>query len=264
MSVNSRRHAAPIAVHGQAPWLRPWCEWGDMYKKAELKSFLQFHRRGEESLRDDEISTLNRVLVLNTKSAEAVTVPMKARICRDIVTIRSDTILKPKTVGHTLLSGYPCFPIHEPDNPLTFVGLLSMKKAVLIHFRLSILPEAELAINCFQALDYLYVPILLSYLPADRPMHPMDQTGRAHLLLVSNTTGTAGGAIGVTTLEDNLKEIISEEIVDEMSRYEDNRFKWRAGRMTMVAVVYRTMGRERQNESASTLGLEVFVWPGRC
>ncbi len=27
------------------------------------------------------------------------------------------------------------------------------------------------------------------------------QTGRAHLLLVSNTPGTAGGAIGVITLE---------------------------------------------------------------
>jgi CBS domain containing-hemolysin-like protein len=26
------------------------------YKKAELKSFLQFHREGEEPLRDDEVS----------------------------------------------------------------------------------------------------------------------------------------------------------------------------------------------------------------
>jgi metal transporter CNNM len=26
------------------------------YKKAELKSFLQFHRHGEEPLKDDEIS----------------------------------------------------------------------------------------------------------------------------------------------------------------------------------------------------------------
>lgn len=28
----------------------------DRYKKAELKSFLQFHREGEEPLRDDEAS----------------------------------------------------------------------------------------------------------------------------------------------------------------------------------------------------------------
>jgi metal transporter CNNM len=38
-----------------------WCRDGrltriDRYKKAELKSFLQFHREGEEPLRDDEAS----------------------------------------------------------------------------------------------------------------------------------------------------------------------------------------------------------------
>ena len=31
-------------------------ESGNTYKKAELKSFLQFHREGEEPLRDDEAS----------------------------------------------------------------------------------------------------------------------------------------------------------------------------------------------------------------
>ena len=31
------------------------------YKKAELRSFLQFHRTGEEPLRDDEIGILNGV-----------------------------------------------------------------------------------------------------------------------------------------------------------------------------------------------------------
>jgi metal transporter CNNM len=29
---------------------------GNTYKKAELKSFLQFHREGQEPLRDDEVS----------------------------------------------------------------------------------------------------------------------------------------------------------------------------------------------------------------
>ncbi len=47
------------------------------YKKAELKSFLQFHRTGEEPLRDDEISILNGVLELNTKSVERIMTPMK-------------------------------------------------------------------------------------------------------------------------------------------------------------------------------------------
>jgi len=47
------------------------------YKKAELKSFLQFHRQGEEPLRDDEISILNGVLELGNKRAETIMTPMK-------------------------------------------------------------------------------------------------------------------------------------------------------------------------------------------
>ncbi|KAL4256336.1 Ancient conserved domain protein family protein [Pleurotus pulmonarius] len=58
------------------------------YKKAELKSFLQFHRTGEEPLRDDEISILNGVLELNTKSVESIMTPMK-----DVITLSADTIL---------------------------------------------------------------------------------------------------------------------------------------------------------------------------
>ena len=47
------------------------------YKKAELKSFLQFHRSGEEPLRDDEISVLNGVLELNTKKVDEIMTPIE-------------------------------------------------------------------------------------------------------------------------------------------------------------------------------------------
>lgn len=75
------RHVAPIAwpiaklldlvlgVHG-----------AHTYKKAELKSFLQFHRTGEEPLRDDEISILNGVLELNTKNVEQIMTPIQVDI----------------------------------------------------------------------------------------------------------------------------------------------------------------------------------------
>ena len=49
------------------------------YKKAELKSFLAFHRQGEEPLRDDEISILNGVLELNNKRVEQIMTPMEVR-----------------------------------------------------------------------------------------------------------------------------------------------------------------------------------------
>jgi len=47
------------------------------YKKAELKSFLQFHRTGEEPLRDVEIAILNGVLELNAKNVEEIMTPLK-------------------------------------------------------------------------------------------------------------------------------------------------------------------------------------------
>ncbi|KAI0276441.1 hypothetical protein BGY98DRAFT_1098134 [Russula aff. rugulosa BPL654] len=196
------------------------------YKKAELKSFLQFHRTGEEPLRDDEISILNGVLELNTK--------------KDVVTLSSDTILDTKMIDFILLSGYSRFPIHEPGNPLAFSGLLLVKKLLtydpsqcwpVSKFTLSILPEAKPTINCFQALDYF-------------------QTGRAHLLLISNTPGIGGGAIGVITLEDVIEEIISEEIVDETDQFEDNQSKRRAKRMTTAAVMRGIVERERRSEPA--------------
>ncbi|KAI9510699.1 DUF21-domain-containing protein [Russula earlei] len=206
------------------------------YKKAELKSFLQFHRTGEEPLRDDEISILNGVLELNSKRVESIMTPMK-----DVVALSSDAILDAKMVEFLLLSGYSRFPVHEPGNPLAFCGLLLVKKLLtydpsqcwpVSKFRLSILPEARPAINCFQALDYF-------------------QTGRAHLLLISVTPGLAGGAIGMDTSIDVIEEIISEEIVDETDQYEDNQSKRRAKRMTTAAVMRGIVERERRFESAN-------------
>ncbi|KAF8629020.1 hypothetical protein AX17_005876 [Amanita inopinata Kibby_2008] len=207
------------------------------YKKAELKSFLQFHRTGEEPLRDEEITILNGVLELNNKKVEAIMTPMK-----DTVVLSADTILDHATVDAIMLSGYSRFPVHELGNPAAFIGLLLIKKLLtydpskalpVSHFPLSILPEASPSINCFQALDYF-------------------QTGRAHLLLISRTPGKVGGAIGVVTLEDIIEEIISEEIVDETDRYEDNQSKRRAKRMT-TSVVMRGIV-ERVARRAESLG----------
>jgi len=190
---------------------------GHTYKKAELKSFLQFHRHGEEPLRDDEINILNGVLELNTKRAIDIMTTMK-----DVVTLSADTIMDHETLDRILQTGYSRFPVHEPGKPLSFIGLLLVKtllrydvseKRAVGSFRLSILPEALPGINCFQALDYF-------------------QTGRAHLLLISETPGREGGALGVVTLEDVIEEIISEEIVDETDLYESNRIKRRAKRQS--------------------------------
>ncbi|TCD71384.1 hypothetical protein EIP91_010090 [Steccherinum ochraceum] len=226
------------------------------YKKAELKTFLQFHRQGEEPLRDDEISILNGVLELNTKDVATIMTPMK-----DVVTLSYDKVLDHDTVDYILRSGYSRIPVHEPYKPKSFIGLLLIKRLLsydparcwpVSKFSLSILPEADPSINCFQALDYF-------------------QTGRAHLLLLSKTPGIAGGAIGVVTLEDIIEEIISEEIVDETDRYEDNQSKRRARRVKNAAVMrgiveYRTSRHnslQTLNERTPLLALPRALSPSR-
>ncbi|KAJ7819567.1 hypothetical protein B0H14DRAFT_2836230 [Mycena olivaceomarginata] len=203
------------------------------YRKAELKSFLQFHRTGEEPLRDDEISILNGVLELNTKHVEEIMTPMA-----DVVTLSASALLSPELVDTLLLSGYSRFPVHDPKDPGAFVGLLLIKRLInydpaleapVSSMTLGILPEAPPSINCFQALDYF-------------------QTGRAHLLLISRTPGKAGGRDW-----DIIEEILSEEIVDETDRYEDNVSKAKAKRNTTAAVMRGIVERQRNASRARSV-----------
>ncbi|KAG6900363.1 hypothetical protein C0993_011994 [Termitomyces sp. T159_Od127] len=227
------------------------------YKKAELKSFLQFHRTGAEPLRDDEINILNGVLELNTKKAESIMTRIETGHRHIELGYHIGSRQGGFHVGDSppptfpkfiimlhffrLSSGYSRFPVHTPEDPTAFIGLLLIKKLLTYDpakalpvsaFPLSILPEAHPSINCFQALDYF-------------------QTGRAHLLLISETPGQAGGAIGVITLEDVIEEIISEEIVDETDRYEDNQSKRSARRMTNNAIMRGIVERQRRSDSLS-------------
>ncbi|KIO33613.1 hypothetical protein M407DRAFT_65336 [Tulasnella calospora MUT 4182] len=232
------------------------------YKKAELKSFLQFHRNSslgsytsptEESplpLTDEEISILNGVLGLSEKRVTDIMTPM-----HDVVTLSADQILDHNMVDKILTSGYSRFPVHEPHQPLSFRGFLLVKKLLLYDpsqpkrvgdFRLTILPEAKPNISCFQALDYF-------------------QTGRSHLLLISKTPGQSGGALGVVTLEDIIEEIISEEIVDETDVYEDMHTKRRAKRQSTAAIMRGIVEREnvkRRMSDSSFAGSTTASQPG--
>ncbi|KAJ8079442.1 hypothetical protein PM082_013780 [Marasmius tenuissimus] len=177
------------------------------YKKTELKSLLALHRTGQEPLQEDEITILTGVLELSSKKVERIMTPLK-----DVVTLSSDAVLDKGKLNELLATGYSRFPVHAPGEPLTFVGLLLVKKLLscdmskglpISSYALSMLPEAGPDIDCFQALNYF-------------------RTGRSHLLLISKTPGESGGALGVVTLEDVIEEMIMEEIVDETDCYEDN------------------------------------------
>ncbi|KAJ9101175.1 hypothetical protein QFC21_003393 [Naganishia friedmannii] len=197
-------------------------EEGHTFKKAELKTFLQFHREGEEPLRDDEITILNGVLSLNDRKASEIMTHIK-----DVLCLPSDHVLDHAALDHILLSGFSRIPVFEPGQKENFVGMLLVKRLIsynpeeckkVSEFPLLSLPEARPDINCFQALDYF-------------------QTGRAHLLLISEHPGTGKGALGIVSLEDLIEEIIGEEIVDETDTVTDNRSRRIAKRQGTAAVM---------------------------
>ncbi|KAL1406303.1 hypothetical protein Q8F55_007999 [Vanrija albida] len=196
---------------------------GHTYKKAELKSFLQFHREGEEPLRDDEIVILNGVLSLNDRRVDQIMTPIQ-----DCLTLSAEEILDSETIQNILISGFSRIPVHEPNQPDNFIGMLLVKRDEwpVSKFTLNALPEAKPDLNCFQALDYF-------------------QTGRAHLLLISDTPGQRGGALGVISLEDLIEEIIGEEIIDETDRYQDNHSKRKAQRKATGAIMRGIIERQR-------------------
>ncbi|KAI5983575.1 hypothetical protein EDD15DRAFT_2201955 [Pisolithus albus] len=173
--------------------------------------------------------TITTVISVSTYSGASAFLLLTRAFPQNVVTLGSDVY---RAASCTIQRWKQCRLIYlTPGDPLAFQGLLLLiydpsKSLPVSHFKLSILPEAHPSINCFQALDYF-------------------QTGRAHLLLVSRTPGVAGGAIGVITLEDVIGEIISEEIMDETDRYEDNQNKKQAKRLTNAAVMRGIVERER-------------------
>ncbi|KAL7422796.1 hypothetical protein Q5752_002092 [Cryptotrichosporon argae] len=212
---------------------------GHTYKKAELKSFLQFHREGQEPLRDDEIAILNGVLSLNDKRVNEIMTPIA-----DCLILPADQVLDHDAIDQILLSGFSRIPVHEKGQKDNFIGMLLVKRLITYNphdewpvskFPLLPLPEAKPDINCFQALDYF-------------------QTGRAHLLLVSETPGHRGGALGIVSLEDLIEEIIGEEIIDETDRYQDNHSKKTAQRRVTGAIMRGIIERHRIVNALSRRG----------
>ncbi|KAJ9118707.1 hypothetical protein QFC22_003927 [Naganishia vaughanmartiniae] len=212
-------------------------EEGHTFKKAELKTFLQFHREGEEPLRDDEITILNGVLSLNDRKASEIMTHIK-----DVLCLPSDHVLDHAALDHILLSGFSRIPVYEPGQKENFVGMLLVKRLIsynpeeckkVSEFPLLSLPEARPDINCFQALDYF-------------------QTGRAHLLLISEHPGTGKGALGIVSLEDLIEEIIGEEIVDETDTVTDNRSRRIAKRQGTAAVMRGIIERHRKQTLPSS------------
>jgi metal transporter CNNM len=183
---------------------------GTVYKKAGLKTLVTLHKTlgpsPSDRLNQDEVTIISAVLDLKDKSVGSIMTPME-----DVFTISSDTILDEKTMNIILSAGYSRIPIHTPDNPHNFVGMLLVKILITYdpedakrvgEFALATLPETRPETSCLDIVNFF-------------------QEGKAHMVLVSDSPGEDYGALGVVTLEDVIEELIGEEIIDESDVYID-------------------------------------------
>lgn len=180
---------------------------GTMYKRAGLKTLLTLHKTmGVERLNDDEVTIISAVLDLKDKPVGMVMTPI-----RDVFTMSSDRILDEKTIEEILHTGFNRIPIHAPNEPTNFIGMLLVRTLItydpedafpISAFPLATLPETRPDTSCLNILNYF-------------------QEGKSHMIVVSDTPGAASGALGVLTLEDVIEELIGEEIIDESDVYVD-------------------------------------------
>ncbi|KAL2818468.1 hypothetical protein BDW59DRAFT_151941 [Aspergillus cavernicola] len=182
---------------------------GTVYKKAGLKTLVTLHRTlGEagEQLNSDEVTIISAVLDLKEKSVGTIMTPMD-----DVFTMSADTVLDEPTMDLILSQGYSRIPIHAPENPRNFIGMLLVKMLITYDpedckpvrdFALATLPETRPETSCLDIVNFF-------------------QEGKSHMVLVSEYPGEDSGALGVVTLEDVIEELIGEEIIDESDVFVD-------------------------------------------
>lgn len=180
---------------------------GTVYKKSGLKTLVTLHKTmGVERLNQDEVTIISAVLDLKEKPVSSIMTPMDR-----VYTMSADALLDEKTVEEIFNAGFSRIPIHLPNEPTNFIGMLLVRVLIsydpedalpVASFPLATLPETGLDTSCLNILNYF-------------------QEGKSHMIVVSENPGEPTGAVGVLTLEDVIEELIGEEIVDESDVYID-------------------------------------------
>lgn len=183
---------------------------GTVYKKSGLKTLVTLHKTlgtsPTDRLNQDEVTIISAVLDLKDKAVGDIMTPMD-----DVFTMSADEVLDEDTMNIILSAGYSRIPIHEPGNPMNFVGMLLVKILItydpedckkVSEFALATLPETRPETSCLDIVNFF-------------------QEGKSHMVLVSEYPGENYGAQGVVTLEDVIEELIGEEIIDESDVYVD-------------------------------------------
>ncbi|KAJ6587474.1 hypothetical protein DFH09DRAFT_1359195 [Mycena vulgaris] len=206
--------------------------------KAELETFLQFHRTGGAPLREDEISIPSGVLELNTKKTSHAVDEVLLTLTLSADAILDEKLVEAMYVPLLPIAIYPRlrFPspassvatpaslVHEPDDADAFIGLLLIRRCVcavpsslLMTFRNDITNKG--LSYCFTAQNSsMTLPVSsfsLSILPEARPSINCFRA-------LDYFPGKAGGGIAIIALERISSRSPAFFIVDETDHYEDD------------------------------------------
>ncbi|WWD07906.1 hypothetical protein V865_006013 [Kwoniella europaea PYCC6329] len=169
------------------------------YRKAELKTFVSLGV--EDKLNEDELGLLGSVLEFSNKKVGDV---MTAR--EDMYTLSSDRIVDEELVLEILKKGYSRIPVYYTRTSTYTLRSLVSYDPTDLHPASSlvsqVLPQCSPGLPLLEAMAYF-------------------QTGRSHMLLITETPGEEGKILGLVTLEDVVEELIGKEIIDETDVYVD-------------------------------------------
>ncbi|OCF59040.1 hypothetical protein L486_03538 [Kwoniella mangroviensis CBS 10435] len=173
------------------------------YRKAELKTFVSLGV--EDKLNEDELGLLGSVLEFSNKKVGDV---MTAR--EDMYTLSSDKIVDEELVSEILKKGYSRIPVCNEKSLMELILLGFSLRSLVSYDPTDLHPASRL------------VSQVLPQCSPDLPLLEGDfQTGRSHMLLITETPGEGGRILGLVTLEDVVEELIGKEIIDETDVYVD-------------------------------------------
>lgn len=172
---------------------------GIIFDRAGLKSLITLHERlsfsPTERLTREEVTVISTIIDLNAKPISSIMTPMAK-----LFSLSFDTVLNDMTRYNILTSGYSGVPIHLPDHPTSFVGILPVKSLVALNF------EEDVTVGQL-SLDSLHVA---------RPdvscqhIFQLFRDRSVQMVLVTDRGTQHGELLGIVTARDVMDELIRE------------------------------------------------------
>eukprot|EP01026_Neomeris_dumetosa_P066555 TRINITY_DN6451_c0_g2_i1.p1 TRINITY_DN6451_c0_g2~~TRINITY_DN6451_c0_g2_i1.p1 ORF type:complete len:351 (-),score=32.29 TRINITY_DN6451_c0_g2_i1:342-1394(-) len=179
-----------------------------LFKRGQLRELVDMHSQTGGFggvLTDQESSVMLGALDLSRKVAYHGMTPLK-----NLFMLSSDTQLTESVLQMILNSGHSRIPVYAGEDRTSILGVLLIKELVLCNQKKYV---RDLKIRS------------LPRLSKNTPMYDLlrlFQTGRSHMVLLTEDQSDSSMPVGIITIEDVLEELLQQEILDETDQFVDN------------------------------------------